>query len=130
MKVKKKTIQNLSEAEAAMETVGVSKDVKETMAEKAIFQVLEIEEVSSPAANVIKQVAISRGSDAVVHRKVSRAGLRRAQSRRLKSANSLNYCWKRRGFLWMKRKTAKWTLKKPLPASLTLFSWTYKCALS
>jgi dihydropteroate synthase len=70
MKVKKKTIQNISEAEAAVETVGVSNDVKGTMAEKAIFRVLEIEEVSSPAANVIKQVAISRGSDAVVHRKV------------------------------------------------------------
>ncbi len=70
MKVRKKLIENLSDAKAAVETVGVSNDVKETMAEKTIFRVLEIEEVSSPAANVIKQVAISRGSDAVVHRKV------------------------------------------------------------
>jgi dihydropteroate synthase len=70
MKVKEKLIKNLSDAEAAVETVGVSNDVKETMAEKAVFKVLAIEEVSSPAANAIKQVAISRGSDAVVHRKV------------------------------------------------------------
>jgi dihydropteroate synthase len=70
MKVKRKTIQNLSAALAIVEAVGVSNDVKETMAEKAVFRVLEIEEISSPAANVIKQVAISRGSDAVVHRKV------------------------------------------------------------
>jgi dihydropteroate synthase len=70
MKVKKKTIQNLSDAEVAVKTVGVYDDVKKIMAEKTIFQVLEIEEVSSPAANVLKQVAISRGSDAVVHRSV------------------------------------------------------------
>jgi len=70
MKVKKKSIQNLRDAEIAVETVGVYNDVKKTMAEKAIFRVLEIEEVSSPAANILKQVAISRGSDAVVHRDV------------------------------------------------------------
>jgi len=40
------------------------------MAEKTLFQVLEIEEVSSPAANILKQVAISRGSDAIVNRNV------------------------------------------------------------
>ena len=70
MRVKKKYIQNLKEAEAALEVVDVYKDVKKTMAEKTLFQVLEIKEVSSPAANIIKQVAISRGSDAVVHRDV------------------------------------------------------------
>ncbi len=70
MKVKKKSIRSLNDAQAAVETVGVYNDVKEIMAEKALFRVLEIEEVSSPAANIIKQVAISRGSDAVVHRDV------------------------------------------------------------
>ncbi len=70
MKVKKKSIQNLTEALAAVETVGVDNDVKEIMSEKALFRVLEIEEISSPAANILKQVAISRGSDAVVHRDV------------------------------------------------------------
>jgi dihydropteroate synthase len=78
MKVKKKTIHDLSDAEAAVETVGVSNDVKETMAEKAVFRVLEIEEVSSPAANVIKQIAISRGSDAVVHRKVIKNDIKKS----------------------------------------------------
>jgi dihydropteroate synthase len=70
MKVREKLIGNLKDAKTAVETVGVSSDVKEMMAEKTVFRVLEIEEVSSPAANVIKQVAISRGSDAVVHKKV------------------------------------------------------------
>ena len=70
MRVKKKSIQNLREAETALEVVDVYNDVKKTMAEKTLFQVLEIREVSSPAANIIKQVAISRGSDAVVHRDV------------------------------------------------------------
>ena len=70
MKVKMKSIKNLRDAEVAVETVGVYNDVKEIMAEKALFRVLEIEEVSSPAANIIKQVAISRGTDAVVHRDV------------------------------------------------------------
>ena len=70
MRVKKKSIQNLREAEAALEVIDVYNDVKKTMAEKTLFQVLEIREVSSPAANIIKQVAISRGSDAVVHRDV------------------------------------------------------------
>jgi len=70
MKVKKKSIQNLKEAEAALEIVDVYNDVKKTMAEKTLFQVLEIEGASSAAANIIKQVAISRGSDAVVHRNV------------------------------------------------------------
>jgi len=70
MKVKKKSIKNLKEAESALEIVDVYNDVKKTMAEKTLFQVLEIEGVSSAAANIIKQVAISRGSDAVVHRDV------------------------------------------------------------
>ena len=70
MKVKKKSIRNLREAETALEVVDVYNDVKKTMAEKTLFQVLEIREVSSPAANIIKQIAISRGSDAVVHRDV------------------------------------------------------------
>lgn len=70
MRVKKKALQNLRDAEAAVDTVGVYNDVKEMMAEKTLFQVLEIEEVSSPAANILKQVAISRGSDAIVNRNV------------------------------------------------------------
>jgi dihydropteroate synthase len=70
MRVKKKSIQNLKEAEAALKIVDVYNNVKTTMVEKTLFQVLEIEEVSFPAANIIKQIAISRGSDAVVHRDV------------------------------------------------------------
>jgi dihydropteroate synthase len=79
MKVKKKSIHNLSDAEAAVETVGVYNDVKEVMSEKALFRVLEIEEVSSAAANILKQVAISRGSDAVVHRDVVTGGVEKSK---------------------------------------------------
>lgn len=70
MRVKKKSIENLIDAEAAVKAVGVYNDVRRDMAEKTVFHVLEIEDVSSPAANIIKQVAISRGSDAVVHQDV------------------------------------------------------------
>ncbi|MBN1695477.1 dihydropteroate synthase [candidate division WOR-3 bacterium] len=70
MKVKKKSIQNLRDARAVVETIGVYNDVREIMSEKVLFLVLEIEEVSSAAANILKQVAISRGSDAVVHRDI------------------------------------------------------------
>jgi dihydropteroate synthase len=70
MRVKKKMIENLIDAAAAVEKVGVYNGVQKDMAEKTIFHVLEIEDVSSPAANIIKQVAISRGSDAVVHQDV------------------------------------------------------------
>jgi len=70
MRVKKKSIKTLSDAEKAMKTVGVYNDVQEVMAEKTLFQVLEIDDVSSAAANIIKQVAISRGSDAVVNQNV------------------------------------------------------------
>jgi dihydropteroate synthase len=70
MRVKKKSIENLIDAEAAVQAVGVYNGVRKDMAEKTIFHVLEIEDVSSPAANIIKQVAISRGSDAVVHQDV------------------------------------------------------------
>jgi dihydropteroate synthase len=70
MRVKKKSIKNLVDAEAAVQAVGVYNGVRKDMAEKTVFHVLEIEDVSSPAANIIKQVAISRGSDAVVHQDV------------------------------------------------------------
>jgi len=70
MRVKRKSIRNLKGAEEALELIDMHNDVKKTMAEKTLFQVLEIKDVSSPAANIIKQVAISRGTDAVVHRDV------------------------------------------------------------
>jgi dihydropteroate synthase len=70
MRIKKKSVENLIDAEAAVQAVGVYDDVRKNMAEKTIFHVLEIEGISSPAANIVKQVAISRGSDAVVHKDV------------------------------------------------------------
>ncbi len=70
MKVRKKIIESLNEAENAVESIGVYSDVLRVMAEKTFFHVLEIEEVSSPAANILKQVAISRGTDAVVNQNV------------------------------------------------------------
>jgi len=70
MKVKKKLIQDLSDAEKVMESLNVHNKVREMMAEKSLFHVLEIDDVSCPAANIMKQIAISRGSDAVVNQKV------------------------------------------------------------
>jgi len=70
MKVKKKLIQDLSDAEKVMESLNVHNKVRKMMAEKSLFHVLEIDDVSSPAANIMKQIAISRGSDAVVNQKV------------------------------------------------------------
>jgi dihydropteroate synthase len=70
MKVKKRSIRNLSDAEKIMESLDVHSKVRKMMAEKSLFHVLEIEDVSSPAANIVKQIAISRGSDAVVNQKV------------------------------------------------------------
>jgi len=70
MKVKKKLIQDLSDAEKVMESLNVHNKVREMMAEKSLFYVLEIDDVSPPAANIMKQIAISRGSDAVVNQKV------------------------------------------------------------
>ncbi|MEO0293806.1 MAG: dihydropteroate synthase [candidate division WOR-3 bacterium] len=70
MKVRKRLISNLKEAKKAVELVGTSKEVQDSMAEKTIFCVLEIEKIPSPAANIIKQIAISRGTDAIVHKDV------------------------------------------------------------
>ena len=70
MKVRKITISSLNDAEKIMESLDVHKQVREVMAEKNIFHVLEIDDVSPPAANIMKQIAISRGSDAVVNQKV------------------------------------------------------------
>ena len=53
-----------------MESLNVHNKVREMMAEKSLFHVLEIDDVSCPAANIMKQIAISRGSDAVVNQKV------------------------------------------------------------
>ena len=70
MKVKKISIRNLNDAEKVMESLDVHSKVRKMMAEKSLFHVLEIDDVSPPAANIMKQIAISRGSDAIVNQKV------------------------------------------------------------
>jgi dihydropteroate synthase len=70
MKVKKKSIRNLNDAERVMESLDVHSKVRKMLAEKSLFHVLEIDDVSPPAANIMKQIAISRGSDAIVNQNV------------------------------------------------------------
>ena len=70
MKVRKRLIHDFNDAEKAVKSVGVHDKVWKVMAEKTLFQVLEIDDVSVPAANIMKQIAISRGSDAIVNKKV------------------------------------------------------------
>jgi dihydropteroate synthase len=70
MKVRKRLINDFNDAEKAVKSVGVHDSVWNVMAEKTLFQVFEIDDVSVPAANIMKQIAISRGSDAIVNKKV------------------------------------------------------------
>lgn len=70
MKLHLKTIRNKNQAVKAVEEVGVDNAIIGEMADKMLFYVVEIEEVSPPAATIMKQIAISRGTDAAVHRNV------------------------------------------------------------
>ncbi|MCM8827192.1 MAG: dihydropteroate synthase, partial [Candidatus Omnitrophica bacterium] len=49
-----------------MKDIGVSSQGVEIMAPKGIFKVFKVEEISSPAANIIKQYMLSLGSDAAI----------------------------------------------------------------
>lgn len=70
MRVKKRAFKTINAAEAAVKNVGVDNKIRKIMAEKTFFQVIEIKDIGAPAANILKQIAISRGTDAVVHRDV------------------------------------------------------------
>jgi len=50
--------------------MGVDEAVENHLAEKLTFYVLQIDNLSSAAANILKQTALSRGTDAVIHRDV------------------------------------------------------------
>jgi dihydropteroate synthase len=70
MKVYLKDLKSKKEALKVVKDIGVDKTVLSLLAEKSRFRVFKIVGISSPAATIIKQIAISRGTDAAVHRKV------------------------------------------------------------
>ena len=70
MKVYLKDLKSKKEAIKVIKDIGVDKVVISSLAEKSRFRVFKIADVPSPAATIIKQIAISRGTDAAVHRKV------------------------------------------------------------
>ncbi|OGI18595.1 MAG: dihydropteroate synthase [Candidatus Melainabacteria bacterium RIFOXYA12_FULL_32_12] len=57
-------------AESVMEDVGFDKHYIKTALSKYQFELVKIHNLSSPAANIIKQLALSIGADAAVHREV------------------------------------------------------------
>jgi dihydropteroate synthase len=78
MKVYLKDIKSKKEAIKVVKDIGVDKVVLSSLAEKSRFRVFKIVDVPSPAATIIKQIAISRGTDAAVHRKVIVNGVNRS----------------------------------------------------
>ena len=76
MKVLQRVITSREDALRAIKKIGVEPIMEKKLAEKTRFSVLEIQDVPCPAATIIKQVAISRGSDAVVNKKVIVSGVR------------------------------------------------------
>lgn len=70
MRVHLKDLRSKKKAIRAVKDICADKVVTSTLVEKSRFCVFEIEGVSPPVATIIKQIAISRGTDAAVHRKV------------------------------------------------------------
>ncbi|TET98581.1 MAG: dihydropteroate synthase [Candidatus Stahlbacteria bacterium] len=70
MRVHLEDLRSKKKAIRAVKDICVDKVVTSSLAEKSRFFVFKIEEVSPPVATIIKQIAISRGTDAAVHRKV------------------------------------------------------------
>ncbi|MCM8823240.1 MAG: dihydropteroate synthase [Candidatus Omnitrophica bacterium] len=66
MKLIPLVIRNIGEIKKNMKDIGVSSQGVEIMAPKGIFKVFKVEEISSPAANIIKQYMLSLGSDAAI----------------------------------------------------------------
>ncbi|MDD4797957.1 MAG: hypothetical protein PHO24_00275, partial [Clostridia bacterium] len=58
------------EVRAKLMEVGASPQGIELMVKKAIIYPLEISGLSLPAANIVKQLALSKGAEAVLHRDV------------------------------------------------------------
>ena len=63
-------ITNQREAKAVMEKIGVSSHGIERMVPKTVFHTFRIDDISSFAANIIKQHMLSVGSDAALSREV------------------------------------------------------------
>jgi len=59
-----------NEGRMLVKKMGVDDVVENHLAEKLVFYVLQIDNLSSAAANILKQTALSRGTDAVIHRDV------------------------------------------------------------
>ncbi len=70
MKVSLKDVRSKKRALRIVKGIGVDSSIESELADKSYFCVIEIENVSPPAANIIKQIAISRGTDAAINRKV------------------------------------------------------------
>jgi len=63
-------LKNFTDAERHLKEIGVDKEVILSLSNKMFFYVLKIYGVSPAEANIIKQSALSRGTDAAVHRDV------------------------------------------------------------
>ncbi|MGM9539327.1 dihydropteroate synthase [Anaerovibrio sp.] len=59
-------INNMQEAAAAMQAIGVTGRGIEIMSEKALFQAIRLERVDTRAANILKQTMLSQGGEAAV----------------------------------------------------------------
>jgi len=59
-----------NEGRMLVKKMGVDDVVENHLAEKLVFYVFQIDNLSSAAANILKQTALSRGTDAVIHRDV------------------------------------------------------------
>jgi len=68
--VRRLVIENRDAAEQAMRRIGADQGGIALMVDKALSEVIEIQRVSSPAANILKQEMLSVGGDAAVARGV------------------------------------------------------------
>ena len=63
------TIRNLKEAKKKIQSIGALPPGVEIMAEKTLTKVIEIKNVRSPIANILKQEMLAIGGDTAVHAK-------------------------------------------------------------
>jgi len=68
--IKIMNFKNFEDAERRLREIGVDKEVISLLADKMFFYVLKIDGVNPGEANIIKQTALSKGTDAAVHRDV------------------------------------------------------------
>lgn len=68
MRIRLKKIKDRGKAEKYIESIGADDMVIDELSEKMTFSVILLENVPSHVANILKQVALTRGTDAAVHR--------------------------------------------------------------